>query len=156
VLKRRKGFVKLALRYGVDLVPTFSFGESFIYGQACTVGYEAGPLLRSGHLSLPSPLGSPSSMDRYISYDTGSPLCSGLCPYLLLWGVLHLWTGIQYRLLYRASAMEWTLSLPFSFGESFIYGQVYRLLYRASAMEWTLSLPFSFGESFIYGQVYRL
>lgn len=33
VLNRRKGFVKLALRYGVDLVPTFSFGENFIYDQ---------------------------------------------------------------------------------------------------------------------------
>ena len=34
VLNRRKGFIKLALRFGVDLVPTFSFGEQFIYTQA--------------------------------------------------------------------------------------------------------------------------
>lgn len=34
VLNRRKGFIKLALRFGVDLVPTFSFGEQFIYSQA--------------------------------------------------------------------------------------------------------------------------
>ena len=34
VLNRRKGFVKLALRFGVDLVPTFSFGEQFIFTQA--------------------------------------------------------------------------------------------------------------------------
>lgn len=34
VLNRRKGFIKLALRFGVDLVPTFSFGEQFIYEQA--------------------------------------------------------------------------------------------------------------------------
>jgi 2-acylglycerol O-acyltransferase 2 len=33
VLNRRKGFVKLALRFGVDLVPTFSFGEYSIYDQ---------------------------------------------------------------------------------------------------------------------------
>ena len=33
VLNRRKGFIKLALRFGVDLVPTFSFGEHSIYGQ---------------------------------------------------------------------------------------------------------------------------
>ena len=31
VLNRRKGFIKLALRFGVDLVPTFSFGENSIY-----------------------------------------------------------------------------------------------------------------------------
>ena len=34
VLNKRKGFVKLALRFGRDLVPCFSFGENFIYEQA--------------------------------------------------------------------------------------------------------------------------
>ena len=34
VLNRRKGFIKLALRFGVDLVPTFSFGEHLIFDQA--------------------------------------------------------------------------------------------------------------------------
>lgn len=33
VLHRRKGFIKLALKHGVDLVPTFSFGEANIYDQ---------------------------------------------------------------------------------------------------------------------------
>lgn len=32
-LKKRKGFIKLALRFGVDIVPTFSFNEQFIYNQ---------------------------------------------------------------------------------------------------------------------------
>ena len=32
-LKRRKGFIKLALRFGVNLVPTLSFNEQFIYNQ---------------------------------------------------------------------------------------------------------------------------
>ena len=32
-IKKRKGFIKLALRFGRDLVPTFSFGEAFIYSQ---------------------------------------------------------------------------------------------------------------------------
>jgi len=43
VLNRRKGFIKLALRFGVNLVPTFSFGENFIYDQ---VKSENGTLLR--------------------------------------------------------------------------------------------------------------
>ena len=30
---KRKGFIKLALRFGVDLVPTFSFNEQFIFKQ---------------------------------------------------------------------------------------------------------------------------
>ncbi|KAK4500503.1 hypothetical protein PRZ48_008692 [Zasmidium cellare] len=33
VLKRRKGFVKLAIRTGADLVPTLSFGENDLYDQ---------------------------------------------------------------------------------------------------------------------------
>ena len=36
ILNRRKGFIKLALKHGVDLVPTFSFGENFIYDQTKT------------------------------------------------------------------------------------------------------------------------
>ncbi len=32
-LTKRKGFIKLALRHGRDLVPVFSFGEAFIYDQ---------------------------------------------------------------------------------------------------------------------------
>lgn len=32
-LKRRLGFIKLAIQYGADLVPVFSFGENDIYNQ---------------------------------------------------------------------------------------------------------------------------
>ena len=32
-LNKRKGFIKLCLRFGVDLVPTFSFNEQFIFRQ---------------------------------------------------------------------------------------------------------------------------
>uniref|UniRef100_A0A287AC56 Acyltransferase n=1 Tax=Sus scrofa TaxID=9823 RepID=A0A287AC56_PIG len=32
-LRNRKGFVKLALRHGADLVPTYSFGENEVYQQ---------------------------------------------------------------------------------------------------------------------------
>jgi hypothetical protein len=31
VILKRKGFVKKALQHGSDLVPTFSFGEAFLY-----------------------------------------------------------------------------------------------------------------------------
>ncbi|XP_012062634.1 PREDICTED: diacylglycerol O-acyltransferase 2 [Atta cephalotes] len=33
IIKRRKGFVKLALKYGTALVPVFSFGETDLYNQ---------------------------------------------------------------------------------------------------------------------------
>ena len=32
-LNKRKGFIKLAIRFGVNLVPTFSFNEQFIFKQ---------------------------------------------------------------------------------------------------------------------------
>jgi 2-acylglycerol O-acyltransferase 2 len=32
-LKRRLGFIKIAIREGADLVPVFSFGENDIYDQ---------------------------------------------------------------------------------------------------------------------------
>lgn len=31
VLKKRLGFVKLAMRHGAELVPSFVFGEKFLY-----------------------------------------------------------------------------------------------------------------------------
>ncbi len=34
VLNKRKGFIKLALRFGRDIVPIFVFGENYVYGQA--------------------------------------------------------------------------------------------------------------------------
>ena len=37
VLKSRKGFVKLAIRMGADLVPTLAFGENELYDQVNSV-----------------------------------------------------------------------------------------------------------------------
>jgi len=34
VIRKRKGFIKMALRHGACLVPTFSFGETGVYRQA--------------------------------------------------------------------------------------------------------------------------
>ncbi len=36
-LKKRMGFVKLALQHGRDLVPSFGFGENQIYDQVGTI-----------------------------------------------------------------------------------------------------------------------
>ena len=38
LLRERKGFVKLALRCGAPLVPTFSFGEAGIYEKVAAGG----------------------------------------------------------------------------------------------------------------------
>ena len=37
ILSKKKGFVKLALRCGVSLVPTFSFGEAAIYDKVVKI-----------------------------------------------------------------------------------------------------------------------
>ena len=37
ILNKKKGFVKLALRCGVSLVPTFSFGEAAIYDKVAKI-----------------------------------------------------------------------------------------------------------------------
>ncbi|PIO16267.1 hypothetical protein AB205_0052330 [Aquarana catesbeiana] len=44
ILSRRRGFVRLALEYGADLVPSFSFGETDLYQQ---VNFSEGTFLRS-------------------------------------------------------------------------------------------------------------
>ncbi|KAI9718814.1 MAG: diacylglycerol O-acyltransferase 1 [Chrysothrix sp. TS-e1954] len=54
VLKRRKGFVKLAIRTGADLVPTIGFGENELYDQATA---ESHPLIHKTQLLVKKFLG---------------------------------------------------------------------------------------------------
>lgn len=54
VLKRRKGFVKLAIRTGADLVPTLAFGENELYDQ---VQPEQHPLIHKTQLIIKKVLG---------------------------------------------------------------------------------------------------
>ncbi|KAM4697050.1 diacylglycerol O-acyltransferase 2-like [Rhinophrynus dorsalis] len=44
ILSRRKGFVRLALEHGADLVPSFSFGENDLYQQ---IHFAEGSILRA-------------------------------------------------------------------------------------------------------------
>jgi 2-acylglycerol O-acyltransferase 2 len=54
VLKRRKGFVKLAIRTGADLVPVLAFGENELYDQ---VQPEQHPLIHKMQLVVKKGLG---------------------------------------------------------------------------------------------------
>ncbi|KAK4698038.1 hypothetical protein P7C71_g128, partial [Lecanoromycetidae sp. Uapishka_2] len=54
VLKRRKGFVKLAIRAGADLVPVLAFGENELYDQ---VQPEQHPLIHKTQLIVKKVLG---------------------------------------------------------------------------------------------------
>ena len=54
VLKRRKGFVKMAIRTGADLVPTLAFGENELYDQ---VQPEDHPLIHKAQLIVKKVLG---------------------------------------------------------------------------------------------------
>ena len=54
VLKRRKGFVKLAIRTGADLVPTLAFGENELYDQ---VDPEQHPFVHKAQLVIKKVLG---------------------------------------------------------------------------------------------------
>ena len=54
VLKRRKGFVKLAIRTGADLVPVLSFGENELYDQ---VQPDTHPLIHKIQLIVKKVLG---------------------------------------------------------------------------------------------------
>ena len=71
VLRRRKGFVKLAVRAGADLVPVLAFGENDIYTQ---LDREHHPWLYKAQLALKKLLGFtlPAFHARGIfNYDVG-------------------------------------------------------------------------------------
>ena len=56
-LLNRKGFVKKALKHGADLVPTFTFGEAFIYSNM--ISNSKGSLLRKMQLDVTRKTGCP-------------------------------------------------------------------------------------------------
>lgn len=54
VLKRRKGFIKLAIRTGADLVPVLAFGENDLYD---VISSESHPMVHKGQMLVKKVLG---------------------------------------------------------------------------------------------------
>ncbi|XP_073412219.1 diacylglycerol O-acyltransferase 2-like [Dendrobates tinctorius] len=76
ILSRRRGFVRLALEYGADLVPSFSFGETDLYQQ---LRFSEGSFLRSAQSKFQKLFGFAPCF--FYGRGLTSPESKGFIPY---------------------------------------------------------------------------